>query len=525
MTRTTLNRSSWLTGSTLRVALSAFVLASCTAWLRPFALPDEGRYAGVAWEMIRSGDWLTPTLNGLIYFHKPPLSYWITASAFSVFGVNEWAARLAPALGFTLATTSVFWLLARWQPAETAKLALPALLAQPLLLVAGQYANLDMLVAGWITLTIVSLAHAALSLETGLCPRTALRAAWMAAAFGVLAKGLIGIVIPAGVMGAWLVIGWRWRTLGQLLLRCPEGPIAFLLIASPWFATMETIHPGFLDYFFVTQHFRRFTVGGFNNQQPVWFYPAVLILLMSPWLFWLGRGLTQSRGLPEPTRSLYRLAWVWALVVIVFFSLPRSKLVGYILPAVPALVLLATLGLTAKASPSTLARRVWYAAVAVGFAASFAAVVIAKQYVTDNSVGIGLALAEQRHDNGPVVMLERFDFDTPLYAKLRDPVWVVEEWDDTTRVRSRDNWRKELGDAAQFSPARARQVLVTASALPDRLCKAPPSWVIASGPADRWAFLGVAEERARYQDLRLWRFDPARSDAAAWCAESVRPLP
>ncbi|GAO22089.1 glycosyl transferase family 39 [Alicycliphilus sp. B1] len=71
-----------------------FAWLAAMAWFRPLAAPDEGRYVGVAWEMLRSGDWLVPRLNGLPFFHKPPLFYWISATAMSVFGVSEWPARL-----------------------------------------------------------------------------------------------------------------------------------------------------------------------------------------------------------------------------------------------------------------------------------------------------------------------------------------------------------------------------------------------------------------------------------------------
>ena len=78
--------------------VAAVVLAwlAASAWLRPLQLPDEGRYVGVTWEMLRSGDWLTPTLDGLPYFHKPPLFYWITAGSMALFGLDEAAARAAP---------------------------------------------------------------------------------------------------------------------------------------------------------------------------------------------------------------------------------------------------------------------------------------------------------------------------------------------------------------------------------------------------------------------------------------------
>ena len=147
------------------VALMTLAWLAATAWMRPLALPDEGRYVGVAWEMLRSGDWLTPTLDGLPFFHKPPLFYWITAGSLSLFGPTAWAGRVAPMLGAWIGAFSLFLFVRRWWGERAAGLALMALLAQPLWFVSAQYANLDMLVAGCITATILALAHAALCVE------------------------------------------------------------------------------------------------------------------------------------------------------------------------------------------------------------------------------------------------------------------------------------------------------------------------------------------------------------------------
>ena len=87
--------------------------------------------------------------------------------------------------------------------------------------------------------------------------------------------------------------------------------------AAEGFALMERIHPGFLDYFFVDQHFRRFSVGGFNNPQPVWFYPAVLVLFFLPWLIWIGRRVALWRMPAGRERDLVLLAWVWVAVIVV----------------------------------------------------------------------------------------------------------------------------------------------------------------------------------------------------------------
>src|SRR5689334_14106977 len=94
--------------------LLTVVWLGASAGLRQLSLPDEGRYVGVAWEMLRSGDWLTPTLDGLPFFHKPPLFYWITAASLSLFGLNEWAARAAPIFGGFVAAASLYLFTRRW---------------------------------------------------------------------------------------------------------------------------------------------------------------------------------------------------------------------------------------------------------------------------------------------------------------------------------------------------------------------------------------------------------------------------
>src|SRR5258706_548926 len=128
------------------MAVLVFAWLGMTAWARPLLLPDEGRYVGVAWEMLRSGDWLTPTLNGLPFFHKPPLFYWLTAASMSVLGPNEWAARLAPMLGAWLGAFALYLFGRRWWDERSARLALLLLLVQPLFDIGGQFANMDMLV-------------------------------------------------------------------------------------------------------------------------------------------------------------------------------------------------------------------------------------------------------------------------------------------------------------------------------------------------------------------------------------------
>lgn len=494
-------------------ALVAVVVLSwlaATAWLRPLMLPDEGRYVSVAWEMLRSGDWLTPTLDGLPFFHKPPLFYWITGAALWVAGLTEFAARAASIFGATLGALSLYLFTRRWCGHASARRVLWVLLVQPLFFVGGQFANLDMLVAGCITATVLALAHAALCFEQGLTHRRALLLAYGLAALGVLAKGLIGFVIPTMVVGLWLVLRRRWRTVWALM--SPMGVVLFLLVAAPWFLAMQQRFDGFLHYFFVVQHFQRFAAGGFNNVQPAWFYPAVLALASVPCLLW-GRSLltrqyfagTTEESSPQhaAVRQLMGLA---VFCVVLFFSLPQSKLLGYVLPAVAPL---AWLMADASAAPGmTPSRQRWWWVTLVVSALLGLTVVAGLTWDQRHSTrGLGLALREHRAEGEPVYFLRGYRYDVPFYAHLRDPAVVVEDWTDP-EIALRDNWRKEMADAGQFALERAAQLLMTPDALPAALCRQPVSWIVAADALrQRYDFLAVAESVLIVRGETLWRVD------------------
>ena len=490
---------------TVLVAALVFVWLAATAWARPLAMPDEGRYVDVAWEMLRSGDWLTPTLDGLPFFHKPPLFYWITAGSMSLFGLNEWAARAAPILSAWTGAFAMYLFARRWSVDRAARLTLLALLAQPLFYVGGQFANLDMLVAGCISVTILLFAHAALSIEHELPHQRALVAGYAAAALGVLSKGLIGAVVPVLVIVCWLATMQRWRVLKSLMSL--PGAALFFLIAAPWFIAMQARFPDFLNYFFVVQHFQRFAGSGFNNVQPVWFYPAVLLLFSLPWLPWLYRSIKQ-RDLTDPDGGASRLLmWLWVLMVVLFFSMPRSKLLGYLLPALPPLAFMIADGFTSLASPSTRARRLWWGGGAVGAVLSVGAVVGFSLHPLHSSKALASVLDTQRGHHEPVFMLNHFYYDVPFYARLRGLINVVDDW-SSPDLRKSDNWRKELADAGQFSPLISASALITPATLPAAVCEAAVSWVIGANAAGRtYPFLASARAVFSDSDTTLWRVD------------------
>jgi 4-amino-4-deoxy-L-arabinose transferase-like glycosyltransferase len=431
-----------------------------TIGLRPLLLPDEGRYAGVAFEMLR-GDGLVPTLNGLPFFHKPPLLYWLDIAAMKVFGVNAFAARLGPALLGWVLGAALFLHLRRWHGLAVARCGLVVLATSPLFFVGAQYVNHDVGVAACITVAVLAVVRA---VDDPV--RTELRwllLGWAACAFGVLAKGLIGLVLPALIVGPWLLAQRRWRQ--TLSLLHPLGLAVFVLVAAPWMGAMQSRYPGFFDYFIVEQHFRRFTGMAFNNVAPFWFFAVVLPLLMLPWTLWLWPAL-RLRG---ARAGLY--AW-WVLVVVVFFSLPASKIVGYVMPALAPAAALLSLGLVSRP-------RRWPRLAAVAGALCVVPVLVLAWKAPGTHQDIGLALRAAWQPGDRLVYADNDFYDLRFYARIDAPAIVLSDWADPELPR-RDNWRKEMFDAARFDAAAGRATLWPWQRLNEVACGDGRTWIVAT---------------------------------------------
>lgn len=301
--------------------------------LRQLAIPDEGRYADVARWMMVSGDWLIPRENGLPFFHKPPLLYWMDAGLFSVFGPQAWVARLPSVMAGMVLCGGTFWFTRRRVGSALARFSTLILATSMLVFGGSQYVNHDMLVAAGIALAILCFAD---GLLTG---RTApIIVAYVACAGALMSKGLIGIALPGLVLLPWLILTGRWRQLGHLLN--PFGIGLFFLLATPWFVLVQQKFPGFFHYFFIEQQFQRYTTGGFNNKQAWWFYIAILLVLFLPWPLLLPRVSLWKNWNEKLGRELTLLMLCWVVAVVGFFSIPQSKLIGYVLPATPAIAIL-----------------------------------------------------------------------------------------------------------------------------------------------------------------------------------------
>jgi len=336
--------------------------------LRPLFNPDEGRYAEIPREMLASGDWIVPHLNGLAYIEKPPLQYWATALSLHVFGDNEFAARLYTALS-ALGSIAAAALAARRLFGAEAGFRAAAMLAGMLLFVIlGQLLTLDMSLTLYMTVALAGFLAAQRNAEEGRPSRGWMLVAWAAAALGVLTKGPVAAVIPAAVLvlySAYTRDFWPWRR-----LYARAGLPLFLAITVPWYGLAARRLPDFLQFFFVHEHFARYLTPSADREEAWWFFAAVFLLGSLPWTLSALRVLLTGWPRPGERRgfdaALFLKIWVW--FVCVFFSLSDSKLIPYILPAMPALALL-TASLPEEVLKRDLTRTAWVTvAIAAGLA-------------------------------------------------------------------------------------------------------------------------------------------------------------
>jgi 4-amino-4-deoxy-L-arabinose transferase-like glycosyltransferase len=301
---------------------------------RPLFNPDEGRYAEIPREMLSRGDWIVPHLNGLDYIEKPPLQYWATAATYRLLGVSEFSARLYTALT-ALATVALMGLLAgRLWGRGAGWRAAAVLSGMFMFVVLGQLMTLDMSLTFWMTASLTGFLLA----QTQSAQRGWMLLAWVAAALGVLTKGLVAAVIPAAVLVIYSLSMRDYSPWRKLHLKW--GLPLFLALTVPWHWLAAQRVNDFLQFFFIREHFARFLTPIAERQEPWWFFGWVFLAGTVPWtvpaLRVLVSGWRTARGQFSATLFL----WIWVVFICVFFSISDSKLMPYILPAMPALAVL-----------------------------------------------------------------------------------------------------------------------------------------------------------------------------------------
>ncbi|HEX7334292.1 MAG TPA: glycosyltransferase family 39 protein [Pyrinomonadaceae bacterium] len=380
----------------------------------PLLGPDEPRYAQIAREMFLNRDLITPTLGGHTWFEKPALLYWLIAGSFKVFGVSEWSARFGPAICGLLTILAV-WCVAREVDRGMGFWSLIVTASCLGLIVFSRAASFDVVVTMTTTWSLAFfLLH---ELPTTKRKRLLLAGFYAFVGMSLMAKGLVGIVIPFGVVGFYYLLRRRWPQTSVLLSLLWGIPLA-LAVAAIWYGPVIAKHGWtFIDEFFIQHHFTRYVSNKYHHPQPIWFYPVIILMLALPWTVHLIAALARVRSWSwrgDDSLSIVRLfSLAWLLLPIIFFSFSGSKLPGYIVPAVPAAALLVSDRLTAVRNSK------WPLLIA-GTTAALVLIVLhfaAAPYANRESVRDLLALADARgYADAPVLAQRSDDRSAEFYA-------------------------------------------------------------------------------------------------------------
>lgn len=390
-------------GSNLQIRTELVLLVAFCGFLFFYGLgtfgllgADEPRYAQIAREMLDRSEWVTPVLNGKPWLEKPPLYYWQAMLSYRVGraflpasdAVNEQTARFPGAIDATLMIAALYFFLRRFRPGAELDGALITASCAGVIGFAHAAAT-DMPLAA--TFTIALLAWYAWHESR---QRTALVIFYLFLALGTLAKGPVAPALAAVII-AIFAAAKRDRHIILNTLWLP-GILLFLVVALPWYVAVQMRNPEFFRFFILEHNLARFSTNVYHHPEPFWFFLPVFLLAVMPWTVWLTAAVVERArqmwgegweafSSPEDSWALFLL--IWMLVPILFFSASRSKLPGYILPAVPAAALLVADYLAARREKEI--RLPWILAAAHGvlcgllvFAALSAASIAATHHLT-----------------------------------------------------------------------------------------------------------------------------------------------
>jgi 4-amino-4-deoxy-L-arabinose transferase-like glycosyltransferase len=300
---------------------------------------NEGLYAEIAREMLVANDWrswVIPHLNGLPYMEKPPLLYWLTGLSFAVFGINEWAARLVPALSALACVAMLLRFGRATGHAAAGRLAALIFISGAGVVAMSRLLMFDMLLTACVTGALLS---TWIFLQKG---RAAdLRWAYVALALAVLTKGLVTLALAGLVILASLLLAVQapfWRSLRALLK--PSALLLFLVLAAPWHIAADLVEPSFSWFYFHNEHVLRFLgkrephdyYGG-----PWWYYLPRMLIYLFPWTMLALLRFTPLRGGDDA--SLRRFLFAAWLLPLIFFSVSSAKANYYLVAVMPFLAM------------------------------------------------------------------------------------------------------------------------------------------------------------------------------------------
>ena len=301
---------------------------------------DEPRYAQVAREMLARHDWITPTLGGKPWLEKPPLYYWQAMLAYSVFGVSDWAARLPSAADATLMVFAIYLFLKRFRPGFQLDGALMTASAAGVIGFA-RAASTDMPLAATFTIALLAW-YAWYESES----RRYLAIFYCFLALGMLAKGPVAPLLAAIIIVIFVAKKGDFRLLVRTLWI--PGILLFCVLAVPWYVAVQIRNPEFLRVFIVEHNLARFGTNLYHHPEPFWYFLPVTLIGLIPWTLFMAASFaetirvwwTERQQMLASEDALNAFLVIWLIVPVVFFSFSRSKLPGYIVPALPAGTLL-----------------------------------------------------------------------------------------------------------------------------------------------------------------------------------------
>ncbi len=314
----------------------------------PLINPDEGRYMEIPREMLASGNFITPHLNGIIYFEKPILFYWLQAAGLKLFGMSLFAMRLPNALIAILGCLLTYFTANQLFNRKTAIFSALISATSCIYFVFAHYVATDMLLCLLFSATLFFFCLAQQEFK-----KTYFYLFYIASALAVLTKGLVGIFLPAVIILSWLLLTNRWKDLKYYCI--PGGLLVFLAISLPWHILAQIKNPQFFHFYIVEQQFLRYLTPYAGREQAFWFLPLVFAVGFLPWTvflpnliidtyktFFSGRWqrFWQFALCLSLIKQIKLLLWLAIFILFVFYWLSKSQLISYILPLFPALAIL-----------------------------------------------------------------------------------------------------------------------------------------------------------------------------------------
>ncbi len=323
--------------------LATMVVAFCMYGVANFYAPDETRYSEVAKEMLANHNFIVPYIDGMIFFHKPPLVYWITCIFMSIFGENTWGARLVNPvlLGICLIFTYIT-VRKVLDCRQTALLSVAVSLSTILFLFVGRYLNMDLAIAVFLNMTMLSY-WVSLKYDDDYKKSTYwLTLAFIFAGLAVMTKGLMGIVFPMAIVGLYSVIMGQYKRL--LDIRLYLGLVIVAVISLPWIFAVEQYHPNFAYYYIVVQQILRFSTDAQNREVSKIIYLLAIIGAFFPWTLFLPKILksffSKQAFKNRKQNSDKWFLFIWATFIFIFFGISKSFLFGYLAPLILPLSIL-----------------------------------------------------------------------------------------------------------------------------------------------------------------------------------------